>query len=604
MAVASKGIMTHTPVLPSSGVRRAHHRVVPRRRLGPMRSRDVRSATRSAAAPVLLAVITDGRRACTLRDTLNRRFAPDYRIRVATSVPLANAMLQRFRDEGIEVALVLTDFRLADAIGISFLTGIRPCHPRAKRALLTTIGDREAATPIHQAMALGQLDLVVSWPWESPEESLYPRVSEALATWWHANRPAFERVRVIGKQWDPQSHFLRDMGKRNGVPFGFYDADSATGRRLLRELGVDGRQLPVVTVDTQVLVNPSLTDIANVLGATTKVPEEVCDVAIIGAGPAGLAAAVYAASEGLRTAVFEPVALGGQAGMSSMIRNYLGFPLGISGEEITKRAHEQALHFGATVVHTHAAVALRAEGDLRVVTMSNGAEVRARTVVLATGVAYRRLESPTLDRLIGAGVFYGAATTEARALSGEDVYVVGGGNSAGQAALHLAEFARQVTLVVRGESLARTMSAYLIEQIRSTPNISVRLHTQVVDGHGASRLERLVLQDASGTRTEVPARALFVLIGARPRTEWLDGSVQREGGYIVTCRDLGQQLGGLATTWSLDRLPLPMETSMPGVFAVGDVRHQSVKRVASAVGEGSIAVFSIHQYLAEQAARR
>lgn len=341
------------------------------------------------------------------------------------------------------------------------------------------------------------------------------------------------------------------------------------------------------------------------LGATTKVPEEVCDVAIMGAGPAGLAAAVYAASEGLRTAVFEPVALGGQAGMSSMIRNYLGFPLGISGEEITKRAHEQALHFGATVVHTHAAVALRAEGDLRVVTMSNGAEVRARTVVLATGVAYRRLEAPALHRLIGAGVFYGAATTEARALSGEDVYVVGAGNSAGQAALHLAEFARQVTLVVRGDSLARSMSTYLIEQICATPNIAVRLRTQVVDGNGTSRLEQLVLQDADEVRFAVSARALFVLVGARPRTEWLDGSVHRDaGGYIVTCHDLDQQISGITASWPLDRLSLPMETSMPGVFAVGDVRHQSVKRVASAVGEGAIAVFSIHRYLAEQSARR
>jgi thioredoxin reductase (NADPH) len=558
-----------------------------------------RATSRSRRGPVLLTVVTDSRKARTLRKELEQRYASDYRVLVATSPHLAEAMLNRFRDECIEVALILSDFRLCDADGIDLLGRVHACHPGAKRGLLTTLGDHDAASPIHQAMALGQLDLAVYWPWRSPEEALYPLVGDALASWWRANRPGFERVRIIGRQWDPQSHLLRDLGKRNGVPFGFYAAESDTGLRLLRQLGHEGSELPVVTVDNQVLVNPSLTDIADLLGATTKVPNDVIDVAIIGAGPAGLAAAVYAASEGLRTAVFEPVALGGQAGTSSMIRNYLGFPLGISGEEITRRAHEQALHFGATVVHTHSAVGLRVEDDLRVVTMSNGSEVRTRTVILATGVAYRRLEAPALECLIGAGVFYGAATTEARALTGEDVYVVGAGNSAGQAALHLAHFARKVTIVARGDSLAGSMSAYLIDQIRTMANIDVRLCTEVVDGHGTSRLEGLVLRDGSGRRQEVPARALFVLIGAHPRTEWLDGVVDRDsGGYVITCRDHEASLDDGLQGWPLARLPHPMETSLPGVFAVGDVRHRSVKRVASAVGEGAIAVFSVHQYLA------
>jgi thioredoxin reductase (NADPH) len=375
------------------------------------------------------------------------------------------------------------------------------------------------------------------------------------------------------------------------------------GHALLREHALDGTRLPVVIVDGQALVDPSIGEIADTLGAITRVPNDVCDVAIIGAGPAGLAAAVYAASEGLRTVVIEPIALGGQAGTSSMIRNYLGFPRGISGEEITSRAHEQALHFGAEVVHTHAAVGLRAEGRLRVVTLSNGSELRSRTVVLATGVSYRRMDASNLERLIGAGVFYGAATTEARALAGEDVYVVGAGNSAGQAALHLAGHARRVTMAVRGESLSRTMSAYLIHQIEETPNIDVRLQTRVVDGMGDYRLEGLVLEDANGRRSEVDSRALFVLIGARPRTDWLDGVLHRDAnGYILTCRDLEQAYESMAADWPLRRPPFALETSMPGVFGVGDVRHRSVKRVASAAGEGAISIFSIHEYLAGEPA--
>ncbi len=552
---------------------------------------------------VLLAVTPDLGRSRQLRADLQRRFGADYRVITANSPRLATEMLERFRAERIDVAMVLADFHLPKINGIEFLARTRATHPSTKRALLSTFNDHAAAAPIHRAMALGQVDFTVYWPWMAPEEALYPHLSEALASWWRSHRPRFERVQIVGEQWEARSHELRDLGTRNGVPYGFYPADSPAGLALLREHGLDGSSLPVVIVDGQPLVDPSIIDIANTLGATTRAPSDICDVAIIGAGPAGLAAAVYAASEGLRTVVIEPVALGGQAGTSSMIRNYLGFPRGISGEEITSRAHEQALHFGAEVVHTHAAVGLRAEGPFRIVTLSDGSELRARTVVLATGVSYRRLDVSSLERLIGAGVYYGAATTEARALAGENVYVVGAGNSAGQAALHLAAHARQVTMVVRGETLTRTMSTYLIRQIEEAPNIDVRLEARVVDGIGDYRLEGLVLEDARGKRSEVDARALFVLIGARPRTDWLDGTLHRDAsGYILTCRDLAQAYEPMAAEWPLLRSPFALETSMPGVFGVGDVRHRSVKRVASAAGEGAISIFSIHEYLAGEPA--
>jgi thioredoxin reductase (NADPH) len=365
----------------------------------------------------------------------------------------------------------------------------------------------------------------------------------------------------------------------------------------LREYGVDAERLPAVILhDGSVLHDPAPIDVANALGVQTQPTSEVYDLAILGAGPAGLAAAVYGASEGLRTVVIEPQAIGGQAGTSSMIRNYLGFPRGVSGGELTFRAWEQTLLFGTQFVFTQRAIGVTAPGDERVIRLGDGSEARARAVIIAAGVAYRRLEIEALERLVGLGVFYGAAGVEAPALAGEEVYVVGGANSAGQAALHLAKFAARVTLLVRGESLEAGMSDYLITQIAATPNVTVRLRTRVVDGGGAERLEHLTLEDgATGQREDVTAAALFVLIGAEPRTEWLRETIARDDrGYLLTGRDVSGE------SWSLQRAPLPFETSMPGVFAVGDVRHGSVKRVAGAVGEGSVAIGSVHQYLAQQ----
>jgi thioredoxin reductase (NADPH) len=404
---------------------------------------------------------------------------------------------------------------------------------------------------------------------------------------------------VVGEHWSPRSYEVRDMLGRNTVPFGFYDADSDEGRRLLHDYGVDAERLPAVILhDGSVLQDPSIADIAGALGVQTRPASEVYDVAILGAGPAGLAAAVYGASEGLRTVVVECQSIGGQAGTSSMIRNYLGFPRGVSGGDLTFRAWEQTLLFGTQYVFTHRATGLTVRGDERVLMLGDGSEVVARAVVIAAGVEYRRLGIPALERLVGVGVFYGAAGVVAPALTGEEVYVVGGANSAGQAALHLSKFASRVTLLVRGESLEAGMSDYLINQIEATPNIAVRLRTQVVDGRGDDRLERLILENGgTGRREEVDAAAVFVMIGAEPRTEWLGDTIGRdERGYILTGRDVPVE------AWPLQRPPLPYETSMPGVFAVGDARHGSVKRVAGAVGEGSVAIGSIHQYLAEQAA--
>jgi thioredoxin reductase (NADPH) len=452
---------------------------------------------------------------------------------------------------------------------------------------------------LQRATALGRIDFWAVKGWAAPEELLYPQIQEALSAWTRANRPRHEVVRVVGERWSSRSHELRDALTRNTVPFGFYASDSEEGRRLLRDHGVDPTRLPAaITYDGSVLHDPTPTDVGEALGVDTRPSFEVYDLAILGAGPAGLAAAVYGASEGLRTLVIEPRAIGGQAGTSSMIRNYLGFPRGVSGGDLTFRAWEQALLFGAQFVFAHRATGLATRGEGRVIALTDGSEVIARAVIIAAGVAYRRIGVPSLERLVGVGVFYGAAGVEAPAMAGEEVYVVGGANSAGQAALHLAKFASRVTLIVRGESLAAGMSDYLIRQIGATPNLEVRLRTRVVEGGGEERLKALTLEDAlTGERAEVTAAALFVMIGAEPRTDWLGDALRRdERGFVLTGPDVPRE------GWTASRPPLPFETSMPGAFAAGDVRHGSVKRVAGAVGEGSVAVASVHQYLGELAA--
>jgi thioredoxin reductase (NADPH) len=453
-------------------------------------------------------------------------------------------------------------------------------------------------------MTLGQLDYVLYRPWRPVEQYLYLPVSEYLAAWERSLAPQVEAVRIVGPRWDARSHAIRDLLARMSIPYGFYPADAEDGRRLLEELGEDGSRLPVVAFRRGlVLLDPSRVELAEAFGMRTRPPGGTCDLLIVGAGPAGLAAAVYGASEGLQTLVLEPSAPGGQAGSSSMIRNYLGFPHGLSGDELTLRAFEQAWLFGAETVLAQAATGLAARGADRVVRLSDGSEVAARAVILATGVAWRRLGVPALEALAGSGVFYGAAGTEARAMRGEDVFVVGAGNSAAQAAVHLARYAASVTIVAIEHDLGEHMSDYLVREIEAVPNIHVRLHQQVVDGRGQTRLEALTLRDTDSGATETTtASAVFVLIGAEPRTDWLEGVVQRDQrGYVLTGRDLAGT-GGAPAGWPPERAPLLLETSLPGVFAAGDVRYRSVKRVASAVGEGAIAVQLVHEYLAERPA--
>jgi thioredoxin reductase (NADPH) len=533
---------------------------------------------------------------------LARRFGGDYQVRAERSPVEAVAALERLAGGAEEVALVLATRRMTGLDGLELLVRAHELHPAAKRVLLEQRGEWTSSEPVVRAMTLGQLDYVLFRPWRPLEQHLYLPVSEFLAGWEKSRAPSTEAIQIVGQRWAASSHQLRDTLARVGIPYGFHSDDSPDGRRVLELAGQDGSQLPVVLFRRGLaLVDPTHAELSAALGMRTHPVEGRCDLLIVGAGPAGLAAAVYAASEGLATQVLEPAVPGGQAGTSSQIRNYLGFPHGLSGEELTQRAVQQAWLFGADLILAQAATGLRANGPDRVVRLSDGGEVTTRAVILATGVAWRRLGVPALEALNGAGVFYGAAGSEARAMRGEEVFVVGAGNSAGQAAVHLAGYAASVTIVTIDRRLGEFMSDYLVREITATPNIAVLLDTEVVDGYGRRRLEGLTLRDRrTGATRAVPASAVFVLIGAEPRTDWLDGVVERdERGYVLTGRDLASN-GSTPPGWPLERPPLPLETSLPGVFAAGDVRYRSIKRVASAVGEGSIAVQLVHEYLAER----
>jgi thioredoxin reductase (NADPH) len=531
---------------------------------------------------------------------LEKRYGEDYRVVVVPSSKWGIKRLGELKAAGEEVALVLADQWMPDMSGTEFLARARHLFPVAKRALLVEWGDETAREPILRSMTLGHIDYYVHKPERSGDEHFHRLISESLYEWSKAHRPAFQEIRVVGEQWAPRSHELRDLLARNELSYAFYSADSEEGRELLVQIGHGSGKLPVLVLfDGQVLVDPSNTELGDAAyGVAPSLERSSFDLVVIGAGPAGLAAAVYGASEGLGTLIVEGEAVGGQAGTSSLIRNYLGFPWGVGGSELASRATEQARLFGATFVYMHHATGLRRAGHDLAVSLSSGNEVTARAVVVATGASYRHLGIPSLEALHGAGVFYGAAVAEAQVMEGQEVYVVGGANSAGQAAMHLSKYASRVTLLVRGGTLAASMSEYLITEIEAAENVAVRLNTQVVEGGGKGRLERLVLRDSASGRTEtVPAAALFVLIGAEPHTDWLPREVVRdERGYVVTGKDLSRY-GQPRRGWHLERLPLLLETSMAGVFAVGDVRQGSVKRVASAVGEGSIAVQLVHEYL-------
>jgi thioredoxin reductase (NADPH) len=533
-----------------------------------------------------------------IEQELGRRYAGDYRVICERSVDHALLELEAIHEEGRELALVLVDEWLPDGTSGELLARVREQHPNAKRGLLVDWGawaHRPTADAILRAMALGSIDYYVIKPWRSPDELFHRAVTEYLHEFARSIASSPQEVIVVGARGSQRSHELRSLLTRNGAPHTFHASDSPEGRRLLADVGHEEAEAPVAILwDGNALVDPSNAELADAYGLRTSLEEHDFDVVVVGSGPAGLAAAVYASSEGLRTLVIERESIGGQAGSSALIRNYLGFSRGLSGAELAQRAYQQAWVFGTNFLLMREVTELRSEGGRHVLSISDGSEVTAGAVVLAMGVSYCRLGIPALERLTGMGVFYGASVSDAQALEGEHVVVVGGGNSAGQAAVHLCRFAERVTMVVRGPSLAASMSNYLTEQVEATENIDIRLQSELAGCGGEGRLDRLTIRHtATGESSVVPAAALFILIGARPHTEWLPAEIDRDGwGYLLTGPDVAHE-----ERWELERAPHMLETSVPGVFAVGDVRHRAVKRVASAVGEGSVVIQQVHEYL-------
>jgi thioredoxin reductase (NADPH) len=527
---------------------------------------------------------------------LRRRYGDRHRIVRAESAADGLDALRQMKLRGELVAVILADYRMPELNGIEFLEQAMDIYPGARRVLLTAYADTGAAI---DAINVVDLDHYLLKPWDPPEEKLYPVVDALLDAWLESDHRPVPETKVVGHRWSARCSEVREFLARNQVPYRWYNSDEPEGKRLLDAAGTDAESLPVViTPDGQPLIEPSDAELAARVGLATTPAKDFYDLIVIGGGPAGLGAAVYGASEGLRTVLVERLATGGQAGQSSRIENYLGFPDGVSGAQLTDRARRQATKFGAEVLTTREVVRLETCGSARRVTFADGTSIDAHTVILATGVSYRRLGAPGLDDLTGRGVYYGSALTEASACAGQDVYVVGGANSAGQAAVYLSRHAKSVTILVRGPSLERSMSFYLIKQIEGIPSISVRTCTEVVSACGEDHLEMLTLRNTvDGTSDTVDAHLLFLFIGAAPLTDWLDGVVARDAdGFVLAGPDLSVS-GERPARWELDRMPYHLETSVPGVFVAGDARAESAKRVASAVGEGALAVMLVHRYL-------
>jgi len=550
------------------------------------------------ANPAIVTVDDDPAVSRAVARDVRRQYGDRYRVVRASSGDEALEALREIKLRGEQVAVLLADYRMPQMNGIEFLEAAMDLFPMARRVLLTAYADTDAAI---SAINVVDLDHYLLKPWHPPEEKLYPVLDTLLDAWTATADAARPETRVVGHRWSAPSFAARDFLARNLVPYRWLLAEEPEGQRLLTAAGVTADDLPlVVTSDGKSLVMPSEAELAAHVGMSTAPAADFYDLIVVGAGPAGLGAAVYAASEGLRTVLVERQATGGQAGQSSRIENYLGFPDGVSGAQLTERARRQALKFGAELLSTREVVGLDVAGSTRVVRFGDGSSIRAHTTVLATGVTYRRLDAPGLDELNGRGVFYGSAATEAPACAGDDIYIVGGANSAGQSAVYFARYARRVHMLIRGDDLGRSMSKYLADQLSGIDNIEVHPCTEVVGGEGAEHLERLTLRDVRTEQTrDVDTSWLFIFIGAEPRTDWLDTLTRDGRGFIVTGPDLlvdGRRPSG----WSLPRDPYHLESSVAGVFAAGDVRAESVKRVASAVGEGAMAVSLVHRYLEAQ----
>jgi thioredoxin reductase (NADPH) len=546
-----------------------------------------------AAKPVIFVVDDEPVVLNAVERDVRRQYGNRFRVLRADSGAVALGAVKQLKVRNEAVALFLVDQRMPQLSGVEFLQEALKIYPQAKRALLTAYADTEAAI---RAINQIQLDYYFMKPWDPPEEKLYPALTDLLDDWLAAYRPLFEGIRVIGYQWSAAAHQVKDFLARNQVPYQWLDATLGDEpRRVLESIGLDMTQLPVVIFpDGSYLSQPTVFQLAEKIGLKTRVEIPFYDLIIVGAGPAGLAAGVYGASEGLKTLIIERDAPGGQAGLSSRIENYLGFPSGLSGADLTRRAVAQVMRLGAEILSPQEVVGVECRSPYQIVKLADGTEISCYALLIATGVSYRTLDIPDIERLTGAGVYYGAALTEAMACKDKEVYIVGGGNSAGQAAMYLSKYAASVTLLIRHESLTETMSQYLIDYIKAVPNIKVRAQCEVAEVNGGTHLETIGIADQPADTIEtVPAAALFIFIGAVPRTEWVAKSVQRDPeGYIL------HGPGCDLKFWPLEREPFLLETSQPGIFVAGDVRAQSMKRIASAVGEGAMAIHFVHRYLA------
>jgi thioredoxin reductase (NADPH) len=551
------------------------------------------------AKPNILTVDDDLEVLQAISRDLRTEYGDRFRILQANSGASAIQTLEQLKLRNETVALFLTDQRMPGMSGVELIEQAAPMFPQAKRVLLTAYADTNAAI---QAINTARLDYYLLKPWDPPSEKLYPVLDDLLTDWLAIYRPAFEGIKVIGDRWSPCSHNVKDFLARNQVPYQWLDIETEAEATKLLEYISHERQpkLPLVLfADGDRLEQPSNLEVAAKIGLQTQAEKPFYDLVIVGGGPAGLAAAVYGASEGLSTVMIERSAPGGQAGSSSRIENYLGFPVGLSGDDLARRGVTQAKRFGVEILTPQEVVEIRLEDPYRLVKLADGSEINCRALLLATGVYWRKLALLGCDRLAGRGIYYGAAKTEALSCRDEHIYLIGGANSAGQAAMYFSLYAAKVTMLVRGESLAKSMSQYLIEQIESTDNIEVQTHAEVTAVHGENNLTGLtLLNNQTGVTKEVATKSLFIFIGAKPETEWLNGLVARDPrGFIYAGADLKQSQDFRG--WNRDRDPFLLETSVPGIFVAGDVRHNSVKRVASGVGEGSIAIMFIHRYLAE-----